>query len=79
MRVLTPLYKEIGAFFMGDGWQSTRNRPILNLLLGKRQSVQKRMICMMKRRMTNPKEIHTTQYEQVTGELGENVHGTCHG
>jgi hypothetical protein len=32
MRVLTPLYKEIGACFMGDGWQSTSNRPILNIL-----------------------------------------------
>ena len=56
MRVLTPLYKEIGACFMGDGWQSTSNRPILNLLLGKRQSVRKSMICMMKSSMTNPKE-----------------------
>ena len=26
MRVLTPLYKEIGAYFMGDGWQRTSNR-----------------------------------------------------
>ena len=32
MRVLIPLYKEIGACFMGDGWQSTSNRPILNIL-----------------------------------------------
>ena len=56
MRVLTPLYKEIGACFMGDGWQSTSNRPILNLFLGKRQSVRKSMICMMKSSMTNPKE-----------------------
>jgi predicted transcriptional regulator len=32
MWVLTPLYKEIGACFMGDGWQSTNNRPILNIL-----------------------------------------------
>ena len=32
MRVLTPLYKEIGACFMGDGCQSTSNRPILNIL-----------------------------------------------
>ena len=56
MRVLTPLYKEIGAYFMGDGWQSTSNRPILNLFLGKRQSVRKSMICMMKSSMTNPKE-----------------------
>ncbi len=32
MRVLTPLYKEIGDCFMGDGWQSTSNRPILNIL-----------------------------------------------
>ncbi len=56
MRVLTPLYKEIGACFMGDGWQSTINRPILNLLLGERQAVRKSMICMMKSSMTNPKE-----------------------
>jgi hypothetical protein len=32
MRVLTPLYKEIGTCFMGDGWHSTSNRPILNIL-----------------------------------------------
>jgi hypothetical protein len=32
MRVLAPLYKEIGACFMGDGWKSTSNRPILNIL-----------------------------------------------
>ena len=32
MRVLTPLYKEIGTCIMGDGWQSTSNRPILNIL-----------------------------------------------
>jgi hypothetical protein len=56
MRVLTPLYKEIGACFMGDGWQITSNRPILNLLFGERQSVRKSMICMMKISMTNPKE-----------------------
>jgi hypothetical protein len=31
MRVLAPLCKKIGACFMGDGWQSTRNRPILNI------------------------------------------------
>jgi hypothetical protein len=31
IRVLTPLYNEIGACFVGDGWQSTRNRPILNI------------------------------------------------
>jgi hypothetical protein len=31
MRVMTPLYKEIGACFMGDGWQSTGNRPNLNI------------------------------------------------
>jgi hypothetical protein len=55
-RVLTPLYKEIGSCFMGDGWQSIINRPILNLLLGERQAVRKSMICMMKSSMTNPKE-----------------------
>ena len=33
MWVLTPLYKEIGDCFMGDGWQSTSNRPILNILV----------------------------------------------
>jgi hypothetical protein len=32
MRVFTPLYKEIGSYFMGGGWQSTTNRPILNIL-----------------------------------------------
>ncbi len=32
IRVLAPLYKEIGDYFMGDGWQSTSNRPILNIL-----------------------------------------------
>ena len=32
MRVLNPLYKEIGTCFMEDGWQSTSNRPILNIL-----------------------------------------------
>ncbi len=32
MRVLAPRYKEIGACFMEDGWQSTSNRPILNIL-----------------------------------------------
>jgi hypothetical protein len=31
MRVMTPRYKEIGACFKGDGWQSTSNRPILNI------------------------------------------------
>ena len=32
IRVLTPLYKEIGTCFMGDGCQNTNNRPILNIL-----------------------------------------------
>ncbi len=32
-RVLDPIYKEIGACFMGDGLQSTSNRPILNILV----------------------------------------------
>jgi hypothetical protein len=32
MQVLVPIYKEIGAWFMGDGCQSTNNRPILNIL-----------------------------------------------
>jgi hypothetical protein len=31
IRVLTPLYKEIGSCFMGDEWQSTSNRPIINI------------------------------------------------
>jgi hypothetical protein len=39
MRVMTPLYKEIGDCFMGDGWQSTINRPILNLLIDEKQAV----------------------------------------
>ena len=30
MRVLTPLYKEMGACFMGDGWQSTSNAMLLS-------------------------------------------------
>ncbi len=32
MRVLAPLYKEIGDCFMRDGCQNTSNRPILNIL-----------------------------------------------
>ena len=30
MWVLTPLYKEIGACFMGDGWQITSNAMLLS-------------------------------------------------
>ena len=45
---LDPTLQGNRGLLMGDGWQSTSNRPILNLLLGKRQSVRKSMICMMK-------------------------------
>ena len=45
MQVLTPLYKEIGACFMGDGWQSTSNRPILNILAAS-DAVHKRSSCL---------------------------------
>jgi hypothetical protein len=30
VRVLTPLYKEIGVCFMGDGWQSTSNAMMIS-------------------------------------------------
>jgi hypothetical protein len=46
---------------MGDEWQSTTKRPILNLFLVKRQSVRKSMICMMKSIMTNPKDPRSQQ------------------
>ena len=32
MEILTPIYKEIGCCIMSDGWQSTSNRPILNVI-----------------------------------------------
>ena len=32
MEILTPIYKEIGCCVMSDGWQSTSNRPILNVI-----------------------------------------------
>jgi hypothetical protein len=32
MEILTPIYKEIGCCVMSDGWKSTKNRPILNVI-----------------------------------------------
>ncbi len=75
IRVLTPLYKEIWACFMGDGWQSTSNRTILNILAASDGFINVRRAFDA----AGQDSLHGAKYEQVSADLGENVHARCHG